>query len=99
MEYMCHSTEAAKQWRRPSPSSQISGTKRFRDQSRVPYVRDDIIKCPVNDVTNGLNVLLGHALQAHAEVGIPGVAIVPATRGEQVDSPCGVCHTLTTHFI
>lgn len=88
---MCPSTEAAQQWRRPAPPVKYSGTERLRDQSRGPYVRDDVIKCPVNDVADTLNVLLGHALQPHAEVGVPGVAIVPATQEGSRQRACVAC--------
>lgn len=54
------------------------------DQSRGLYVRNDVLQRPVDYVPDCLNVLVGYALQAHAEVGLPGVAVVPGTREKSV---------------
>lgn len=49
-----------------------------------PHARDDVVQRPVDDVPDPGHVGLGDALQAHAEVGVPGVAVVP---GAQEKSP------------
>lgn len=59
-------------------------TEKAGDQSRGLYVRNDVLQRPVDYVPDCLNVLVGHALQAHAEVGVPGVAVVPGTREESM---------------
>lgn len=59
-------------------------TEKAGDQSRGLYVRNDVLQRPVDYVPDCLNVFVGHALQAYAEVGLPGVAVVPGTREESM---------------
>lgn len=72
--------------RRTCPPLNVDGrtTEKAGDQSRGLYVRDDVLQRPVDYVPDCLNVVVGQALQAHAEVGLPGVAVVPGTREESM---------------
>ena len=52
-----------------------------------PHALEYFLDGPVDDVPDGLDVLLGDPLQAHAEVGLPRGAVVPTTQRQTVRQP------------
>lgn len=69
-----------------------------RGGSAGPHARDDVVQRPVDDVPDPGHVGLGDALQAHAEVGVPGVAVVPGTQTQVTCGRAGSRHAHTERF-
>ena len=84
----------SKTWREVS-----SLTGQCQECEHQPHALDDFLDRPVNDVPHRLGVLLRDPLQAHTEVGLPRVAVVPATyRSVTQQNSDGFDHHNTLHL-